>query len=116
MTDPKQPTQEQVEAVRKAIEQLAKSMQVAVDEAAVILRKAVDLIRPAMAQTLKEYRNEDGLTQKQVAEYVGVSVDTVKRWEEAETFPTARDILKLQELYRRRFDEIDWNVSEQPKQ
>lgn len=116
MTDPKELTPEQIETVRQAIEQIAKIMNTTMKEAASIARRAVDIIRPAMAQSLKEYRNEDGLTQKQVADYVGVSVDTVKRWEEAETFPTARDILKLQQLYRRRFDEIDWNIAEQPKQ
>lgn len=115
MTDPNTLTPEQIEVVRKEIKSLAEVMQKTFDEAADMLRRAVDIIRPAMAQTLKEYRNEDGLTQKQVAEYVGVSVDTVKRWEEAETFPTARDILKLQELYRRRFDEIEWKVPEAKK-
>lgn len=63
--------------------------------------------------TLKELRNEDGLTQKQAASELGVSHDTIKRWESGETYPTVPDILKLCKLYRTSFDKIDFEAPEE---
>lgn len=100
----------------EAIKQISITMGIAIETAAEALRQALANIRPAVAQGLKELRMEDGMTQKQVAERIGVSVDTVKRWETGETFPTAKDIVKLEQLYRTRFELIDFGLQEEPKQ
>lgn len=109
-------TQEQIEAMAEVIKQATISMGIAMENAREAVRSALDHIQPAVAQGLKELRMEDGMTQKQVAEYIGVSTDTVKRWETGETFPTAKDIVKLEQLYRTRFEQMDFGLKEQPKQ
>lgn len=65
-----------------------------------------------MKKTLKEIRDEAGMTIKGAAEFIGVSHDTIKRWELGITYPTARDIAKIEELYSVRYDQIDFKLPE----
>lgn len=61
-------------------------------------------------QTLKQLRAAKGLTRKDAAAQLGVSRDTLKRWEAAETFPTAPDIVKICRFYGTTFDKIDFEA------
>ena len=51
------------------------------------------------ALPLKKHRLLHDLTQKQVAEKIGVSKEAVSNWERGITFPTPPNIDKLCELY-----------------
>lgn len=44
---------------------------------------------------LREYRKRLGLTQKQIAEKIGVTQATVQRWETGKRTPTFAHLLKL---------------------
>ena len=52
-----------------------------------------------MSITLKAARVNVGLTQEEVAKKLGVSKYTIGNWENAKTFPDARQIRKLESLY-----------------
>ena len=59
-------------------------------------------------KTLKELRSEQGLKQKKVAEAIGVSEDTIRRWENGDTYPSAPQAIELAKLYGVAVDEVDW--------
>ena len=48
-----------------------------------------------LATYIKSCRKNIGLTQKELAEKVGVSMNTVARWERSESEPSRSDFLKL---------------------
>lgn len=50
-------------------------------------------------QTIKRLRKERGLTQEQLAEQLGVSLMTVRRWEWGDTSPNSNMLLKLTEIF-----------------
>ncbi len=50
-------------------------------------------------QTLRELRDEAGLTQFEVAQQMGVTITTVYQWERGASEPYARHLLKLAQLY-----------------
>lgn len=52
-----------------------------------------------MKMTLKGARANANLTQKQVAEYIGVSIPMVHKWESGETIPKVTTVLKMCDLY-----------------
>jgi transcriptional regulator with XRE-family HTH domain len=56
--------------------------------------------------TLKAARVNAGLTLEMVSEETGVSVPTLSKWENYITFPTARQLKTLCNLYNRRMDDI----------
>lgn len=45
-----------------------------------------------LSAKLKEIRKEQGMTQKELAALIGVSVDSVRRWEHGERQPKANDL------------------------
>lgn len=49
---------------------------------------------------IKEYREKELLTQKQLAKKLGVGVVNVSRWEQAHFEPTMETKRKLKELFR----------------
>lgn len=59
-----------------------------------------------MQITLKAARMNVALTQKQAAQMLGVTVDTVGNWERGRSFPDALQIKRIEELYRVRYDEL----------
>jgi len=44
---------------------------------------------------LKEYREECGLTQKQLAEAIDVSVRTYQKWEAGKTMPDCHNLIRI---------------------
>lgn len=56
--------------------------------------------------TLKAARVNRELSQRDVAEYLGISIDMLKRWESNKSYPPADKFLKLCGLYRIRPDYI----------
>lgn len=61
-------------------------------------------------KTLKQLRTAAGLTQKDVATRMGVSNDSIKRWENSETHPNAPQAVKLAGIFGVGMDEIDWEA------
>lgn len=53
-----------------------------------------------MELTLKAARVNVGYTQRQVAEKLGISRDTIGNWEKGKTFPNAAQIRSLEALYK----------------
>ena len=56
--------------------------------------------------TLKAARVNAGLTQKEVADMLGVSNLTVSNWENGITYPNAVQIDKICDLYKLHYDNI----------
>lgn len=49
---------------------------------------------------LKAFRAANNLTQKQVAEQIGVNRMTYNKWENYETYPDAMQLIALSELFK----------------
>ncbi len=58
-----------------------------------ILKKKVIIMN--MAEKIKFYRQRKNLTQEKLAELIGVSAMTVKRWEWGQRIPRANELMKL---------------------
>ncbi len=63
-----------------------------------------------MAISLKALRVNAGLDQRKAAEQIGVTPETLGKWENGKTFPNVPQITKLEELYGVKFADIDFCV------
>ncbi len=63
-----------------------------------------------MKISLKAARTNVNITQRQAAEKLGVTKDTVAHWENGRSFPNALQIKDLEELYGVKYEEISWGV------
>lgn len=61
---------------------------------------------------LKLYRTQNGLTQEQLAEKIGVSRQAVAKWEKGETLPDIDNIIALADLYGVTIDSLVRNMTE----
>lgn len=52
-----------------------------------------------LAQKLQSYRTQNGLTQEQVAEHLGISRQAVAKWEGGKSAPSTENMLALAKLY-----------------
>ncbi len=59
-----------------------------------------------LGESLAQARKKAGLTQEAVAEKLGVSRQTISKWETDETLPDIRQSKKLASLYHRTLDEL----------
>jgi transcriptional regulator with XRE-family HTH domain len=59
-----------------------------------------------MGMTLKALRVNQGLTQREAADYIGVTMETLSRWERALTFPSVPQINKIEKLYKVKYSDI----------
>ena len=48
-----------------------------------------------LAITLKKYRQDNGLTEAELAEQLDVSDKTISKWENGETYPSKRNMMRL---------------------
>ena len=60
----------------------------------------------ALAANLRQQRKKAGLTQIELAEKLGVSIATLRRWESGETAPTGTRIMEIAALLKISPDEI----------
>lgn len=51
-----------------------------------------------MGEKIRQLREQAGLTQKQLAEAVGVDQSAVARWESGENHPTAERIMQIADV------------------
>lgn len=61
-----------------------------------------------MALTLKALRVNKGLDQKAAAEILGITPETLSKWEQGKTFPNVPQITKIEELYSTSYAEINF--------
>lgn len=61
-----------------------------------------------MSWTLRAARVNRGLTQEDAASAIGVTPLTIRKWEKGSTYPDARQIKKLCELYCVHYDDINF--------
>lgn len=61
-----------------------------------------------MAMTLKALRINAGYDQKTAAERLRVTPGTLSKWERAITFPNAKQITKIEELYHVSYADINF--------
>ena len=67
-----------------------------------------------LGESLAQARKKAGLTQEAVAEKLGVSRQTISKWETDETLPDIRQSKKLASLYRITLDElVDFDIDVQ---
>ena len=59
-----------------------------------------------MKITLRAARVNKGLTQKEMAELVGVNNTTILKWEKGETYPDVINIRKIEEVLGVKYDNI----------
>lgn len=59
---------------------------------------------------LKSYRKENGMTQEEVAEHLGVSRQAVAKWERGESLPDIESCIKLADLYSTTLDMLVRNM------
>lgn len=59
-----------------------------------------------MEITLKAARINAGLTQRQAADQIGVTVDTIGNWERGKSFPDAIQIKAIENAYLIAYDNI----------
>lgn len=103
-------TPQQVAELQTAITLVADAMGATADALADALVDITKTIRTSVRKTLKDWRLNAGMTQKGAAAAIGVSHDTIKRWEAGETFPTAPDIEKIGKVYGVHFDKIEFDA------
>lgn len=63
-----------------------------------------------MSMTLKALRVNKGLDQKTAAEYIGITPETLGRWEAGKSFPSVPQITKIEELYSVSYSDINFLV------
>lgn len=61
-----------------------------------------------MAITLKAARINTNMTQREAAERLGISPDTLRKYEAGETFPTVLTIQKIESLYGLTYNDINF--------
>lgn len=59
-----------------------------------------------MAMTLKAARVNQGLTQRQAAELLGISPDTLSNYENGRSYPDVKVIRKIEEVYQLSYNDL----------
>lgn len=54
----------------------------------------------------REAREQAGLTRQTAATSLGVTTETLRRWETGETYPTVPALIAMAELYGKTVDEL----------
>ena len=52
-----------------------------------------------LTENIKTYRNSKGWSQEQLARQVGVSLNTVQRWESGKSMPSPLAMVRLKEIF-----------------
>ena len=59
-----------------------------------------------LANRLYEYRKQSGLSQEELAEKLGISRQSVSKWERAESCPDTDNLIELSKIYNVTMDEL----------
>lgn len=63
---------------------------------------------------LKLFRKQNGFTQEQIAEKLGVSRQAVAKWERGETIPDIENVIALSDIYEVTVDSLVRNMTSLP--
>jgi putative transcriptional regulator len=63
-------------------------------------------VKKKMAITLKAARVNAGLTQKEAAELIGVSKDTLSNYERGESYPDVPVLKRIEDAYKISYNDI----------
>lgn len=69
-----------------------------------------------IANRLLEYRKQMGLSQEELAEKIGISRQSVSKWERAEASPDTDNLIELAKIYNVTLDELLNGKAEEPKE
>lgn len=58
--------------------------------------------------SLKAARVNKKLTQKEAAKLLGISNNTLSKWENGKAFPSARRIVRITEVYGVKYDDLNF--------
>ena len=70
------------------------------------IRKEACIIKKSLGEVLKSYRTQNKMTQEFVAEAVGVSRQSVSKWEQGITDPSTSNLFALAKLFQVSVDEL----------
>ncbi len=76
------------------------------------VREEKSQVRKSLGEVLKQHRMRCQMTQEFVAEAIGVSRQTVSKWENGVTDPTTSNLMALAKLYGITAEELIQAVSE----
>src|SRR5947209_15685163 len=65
-----------------------------------------DPSKTAINEIIRQERRRRGWTQERLAEAIGISVMTVKRWESGKALPQSYSLTKLSELFEKSIEEL----------
>lgn len=65
-----------------------------------------------MAMTLKALRVNKRLDQKSAAEQLGITPETLGRWEQGKSFPNVKQITLIEKLYSVSYSDINFLLSD----
>lgn len=65
-----------------------------------------------MAMTLKALRVNKGLDQKSAAEVLGITPETLSRWEQGKSYPNVRQISQIEKLYSVTYSDINFLLND----
>lgn len=61
--------------------------------------------------TLKALRVNQNLKQSEAAARLGVTEDTLRSWENGETYPNVKQVKEIEKLYDTSYDQINFLIS-----
>lgn len=65
-----------------------------------------------MPMTLKALRVNADMNQREAAKIIGITPETLGKWENGKTFPDVRFIQKIEQLYNVKYEDIKFIVKE----
>lgn len=65
-----------------------------------------------MAMTLKALRVNKGLDQKSAAEALGITPETLSRWEQGKSYPNVKQITQIEKLYSVTYSDINFLLND----
>lgn len=78
------------------------------------VREEKQAVKRTLGETLKEHRTRCRMTQEFEAEALGVSRQTVSKWENGSADPSTTNLLALAKLYGVPAEELIWGVEANP--
>lgn len=78
------------------------------------VRDEKQAVKRTLGETLKEHRTRCRMTQEFEAEALGVSRQTVSKWENGSADPSTTNLLALAKLYGVPAEELIWGVEANP--
>ena len=66
-------------------------------------------------ERLKKARENAGLSQQEVADSLGITRQSISKWERGISYPDINNLILLKDLYNTSFDDLFYNFEERVK-